>query len=69
MGFLSNIGTTELIIIALVLLFLFGGKKLTELARGAGETGRELKKVKREFQATLNETPDEKAPESKKGGK
>ncbi|MBI4033089.1 MAG: twin-arginine translocase TatA/TatE family subunit [Candidatus Blackburnbacteria bacterium] len=61
MGFLGNIGTPELIIIALVLLFFFGGKKLTELARGAGETGRELKKVKKEFQETLNETP----PESK----
>ncbi len=69
MGFLSNIGTTELIIIALVLLFLFGGKKLTEMARGAGKTGRELKEVKREFQETLNETSDEKAPESKRSGK
>lgn len=69
MGFLGNIGTTELIIIGLVLLFLFGGKKLTEMAKGAGETGRELKKVKKEFQETLNETStDETTPKSKKRG-
>lgn len=69
MGFLGNIGTTELIIIALVLLFLFGGKKLTEIARGAGKTGRELKEVKREFQETLNETSADNTPKPKGGGK
>lgn len=44
-----NIGATEIIIIAAVILLLFGGKKLKELARGLGESTKELKKVKKEL--------------------
>lgn len=40
----KNLGTTELIIIAVVLLVLFGGKKLPELGKGIGDTIREFKK-------------------------
>ena len=42
---LSNVGSTELIIVALVMLFLFGGKKLPELARGVGDSIREFRKA------------------------
>jgi len=45
---LRGIGTTELIIIAVVLLILFGGRKLPELARGIGNAIREFKKSIRE---------------------
>ncbi len=41
----KNLGTTEIIIIAVVLLVLFGGKKLPELARGIGEASREFRKA------------------------
>lgn len=41
---LSGIGTTELIIIAVLLLVLFGGKKLPELGKGIGDSIREFKK-------------------------
>lgn len=44
---LKGIGTTELIIIAVVLLILFGGKKLPELGRGIGDAIREFKKSTR----------------------
>ncbi|MFC1654035.1 twin-arginine translocase TatA/TatE family subunit [Patescibacteria group bacterium] len=50
-----NIGTVEIIIIAVVLLILFGGKKLPELAKGIGESGRELKKAQKEFSDALND--------------
>lgn len=40
----QNIGSTEIIIIAVVLLIFFGGKKLPELARGIGEAIREFRK-------------------------
>ncbi len=51
----KNIGTTELIIIAVVLLVLFGGKKIPELARGLGQSGRELKKAKAELEQSLSD--------------
>lgn len=39
-----NLSTTDLILIFLVVLLLFGGKKLPELARSAGHSVRELRK-------------------------
>ena len=42
--FLGNLGTGEIIIIALVVLLLFGGKKLPEMMRGLGQGVREFKK-------------------------
>ncbi len=50
-----NLGTTEIIIIAVVLLVLFGGKKLPELARGLGQSGKELKKAKAELEKALTD--------------
>lgn len=50
-----NLGTTEIIIIAVVLLVLFGGKKLPELARGLGQSGKELKKAKEELEKALTD--------------
>ncbi len=40
----SRIGSTELLIIALILLILFGGRKLPELGKGLGESVKEFKK-------------------------
>lgn len=54
----KNIGTTEIIIIAVVLLILFGGKKLPELARGLGASGRELKKAQKELKDAIVEDED-----------
>ena len=51
----KNLGTTEIIIIAVVLLILFGGKKLPELARGLGQSGKELKKAKAELEKALTD--------------
>ena len=34
---MQNIGTGEIIIVALVVLLLFGGKKIPELMRGLGK--------------------------------
>lgn len=35
--FLGNLGTGEIIIIAIVILLLFGGKKIPELMKGVGK--------------------------------
>jgi sec-independent protein translocase protein TatA len=42
---LRNIGSTELLVIAAILLVLFGGKKLPELARGIGDSIKEFRKA------------------------
>ena len=45
---LGNIGAPELIIIAVLLLLFFGGKKIPEFIRGIGESIREFKKGAKE---------------------
>jgi len=39
-----DIGTPELLLILLIVLLLFGGRKLPELARSVGSSARELRK-------------------------
>jgi sec-independent protein translocase protein TatA len=51
----GNIGSVEIITIAILLVLLFGGKKLPELARGLGEAGKELKKTKKEIKEAQTE--------------
>ena len=41
----GSIGTPELLIIMLVILLLFGSKKLPELARGIGKGMRQFRKA------------------------
>jgi sec-independent protein translocase protein TatA len=59
-----NMGGGEIFVIGIVILLLFGGKKLPELARGLGKGIREFKDasegVKREIQRNINSvTTDE----------
>ena len=44
LAFLQGIGAPELIIILVILLLLFGAKKLPEMARSIGKSTREFKK-------------------------
>ena len=53
MGF-GSIGAGELMVIFLVVLLLFGGKKLPELAKGLGKGMREFKKATREVQSEIH---------------
>ena len=45
---LFTMGSTEWLLIALVILLLFGGKKIPELMRGLGKGMNEFKKAKDE---------------------
>ena len=41
--FLGNLGTGEIIIIAIIVLLLFGGKKIPELMKGIGKSVKNFK--------------------------
>jgi TatA/E family protein of Tat protein translocase len=41
---LNGIGTVEIVIIAIVIFVLFGGKKIPQFVRGLGEAIREFRK-------------------------
>jgi Sec-independent protein translocase protein TatA len=46
-NFIKNISSTELIILASILILLFGGKAFISLARTAGQSLKEIKKIKK----------------------
>lgn len=64
---LGFIGTQEVIIIAIIILLLFGGKKIPELMRGIGKGVRSFKEgmddVKNEMEKPIDQ--DKKGTESK----
>ncbi len=45
---MPTIGPMELVVILVILLLLFGAKKLPELAKGVGTSAKELKKAMRD---------------------
>ncbi|MEY2439006.1 MAG: sec-independent protein translocase protein TatA [Verrucomicrobiota bacterium] len=51
---LMNLAGPDLIVILLIILVLFGAKKLPELARGMGQAVKEFQKAKDEFGDELN---------------
>lgn len=57
MGILCMIGTTEIIVVCVLALLLFGGKKIPELMKGLGQGVRS-------FKSAMNEPlPDEQQRE------
>lgn len=64
--FLGNIGAGEIVIVALVVLLLFGGKKIPELMKGLGkgvksfkdgmkEVEEDVKEIKKDISAELED--------------
>jgi sec-independent protein translocase protein TatA len=51
---LMNLGGPDLIVILIIILVLFGAKKLPELARGMGSAIKEFQKAKDEFTDELH---------------
>ena len=64
LGLLGGIGSGEIIIIALVVLLLFGGRKIPELMRGIGKGIRSFKdgmnEVKEEIDKPVDNNTDKK---------
>lgn len=62
---LFNLAGPDLIIILLIVLLLFGAKKLPELAKGMGQAVREFTKAKDEFEREVTRPPEPAAPAAK----
>ncbi|MBI3290038.1 twin-arginine translocase TatA/TatE family subunit [Candidatus Microgenomates bacterium] len=45
---MGNFGVTELLLVAFILVLLFGGKKIPELAKGVADAIREFRKGMKE---------------------
>lgn len=58
--FLQNLGTGELLIIALVALLLFGGKKIPEVMRSLGKGVRSFKDGMNDIKKEIEDIDPEK---------
>jgi sec-independent protein translocase protein TatA len=58
---LAFLGTTELIVIGVVILVLFGAKKVPELFKGLGTGIREFKRASREVHEQLEQAVETKS--------
>jgi sec-independent protein translocase protein TatA len=65
---LFGLGTTELLLIALVVLLLFGGRKIPELMKGLGKGVKSFKDGMKDMEDEIN-TPSPKKEEPKESPK
>lgn len=69
LAFIEGIGGPELMMILFIVLLLFGGQKLPELAKGLGKSMREFKKaangVEEEFRRAIEDEPEKPAAKAK----
>ena len=66
LAFLGTLGTQEMILIFLILLLLFGAKKLPQLARGIGKSVGEFRKAREEFEDEIRKGGEELDEEERK---
>lgn len=55
---LGMFGPTEIIIIVLIVVLLFGGRKIPELMKGIGQGMKEFKKATKDDQAKEKKNPE-----------
>lgn len=63
--FIGNLGTGEIIIICLVVVLLFGGKKIPELMRGIGKGVKSFKDGMHEIEKDITSEPQKTDTENK----
>jgi sec-independent protein translocase protein TatA len=61
---MGNFGATEIILILLVVVLLFGGRKIPELMKGIGQGLKDFKKASK-----VEDEPDKMKAESKEDNK
>lgn len=65
--FLGNLGSGEIIVIALVVLLLFGGKKIPELMKGLGKGVRSFKDGINEVEKQIEAEPEKEKKNGETG--
>ena len=55
MAFFQNIGLPELLVVLVIVLLLFGAKRLPEIARGLGKSIQEFKKGVKEVERDVKD--------------
>jgi len=63
---MGNLGAGEILLIVLVVLILFGSKKIPELAQGIGKGMREFKKALNDVQEDIKITDKSESDKEKK---
>ncbi len=56
---MGGIGFQELLLIFIIVMLLFGAKKLPEFARGLGQALKEFRRAAREIEEPITETKEE----------
>lgn len=59
--FIGGLGMSEILLIALVVLLFFGGKKIPELMKGLGKGVRSFKDGMNEIEKDIKETASEES--------
>ncbi len=60
MLFIGGLGMQEVLLIALVVLLFFGGKKIPELMKGLGKGVRSFKEGMNEMEKEIKDEPEKK---------
>lgn len=62
----GSLGATEIILIIVAIVLLFGAKKIPELAQGVGKGMKEFKKAVKEVEEDITEIKDDVKSDQKK---
>jgi len=60
LGIFGGLGPTEILVILLIVLLLFGAKRIPEVAQGLGKGLREFKKAAKDIQKDIDQAGEEK---------
>lgn len=63
LALIGGLGVPEILLIALVVLLFFGGKKIPEMMRGLGKGVRSFKEGMNDIEKTVNDDPTQSTKE------
>lgn len=65
LAFIGGLGVPEILLIVLVVLLFFGGKKIPEMMRGLGKGVRSFKEGMNDIEKAVNDDPTKSTGEEK----